>query len=375
MTARTKVIVAGCVCIDISPEFLCGSVAEIGDLLKPGKLIEAGKATISPGGAVSNTGLALKALGEDVVLMARIGDDLLGDTLSGILSKYGVNDLMIRASGEDTAYSVVLAVPGIDRIFIHNSGANHTFCADDVPQAGLEDAAIFHFGYPPLMRTMYTDGGAELVKVMTKAKDAGCITSLDMAMADPESEAGQIDWPSILKKVLPLTDIFVPSFEELMFMLDRDGYNRLKAEAGNGDITDIIDLDRDIKPLADKCMAMGTKVLLLKCGVPGLYLRTADKERLTAIAEMTGIDAAEWSGKDVFERSYVAERVVSATGAGDTSIAGFLAGMLHGESAEDCLHIAAAAGALSVTEYAAVSALMPLADIKAKIKAGWDKIG
>ena len=222
---------------------------------------------------------------------------------------------------------------------------------------------------------MYRNGGAELVKVMSKAKDAGCITSLDMAMADPESEAGQIDWPSILKNVLPLTDIFVPSFEELMFMLDRAGYDRLKAEAGNGDITDIIDLDRDIKPLADKCMAMGTKVLLLKCGVPGLYLRTADKDSLTVIAEMTGIDAAEWSGKDVFERSYVAERVVSATGAGDTSIAGFLAGMLHGESAEDCLHIAAAAGALSVTEFAAVSALMPLADIKAKIKAGWDKIG
>lgn len=375
MTARTKVIVAGCVCIDISPEFRCGRVAEIGDLLRPGKLIEAGKATVSPGGAVSNTGLALKALGEDVVLMARIGDDLLGDTLSGIMSKYGVNDMMIRAAGEDTAYSVVLAIPGIDRIFIHNSGANHTFCADDVPQEGLENAAIFHFGYPPLMRTMYTDGGAELVKVMTKAKNAGCITSLDMAMADPESEAGQIDWPSILKKVLPLTDIFVPSFEELMFMLDRAGYDKLKEKAGSGDITDILDLDRDIRPIADKCMEMGAKVLLLKCGVPGLYLRTSDRESLANISEMTGIDADKWSGKDVFERSYVAERVVSATGAGDTSIAGFLAGILHGETAEDSLHIATAAGALSVTEYASVNALMPLADIKAKIEAGWDKIG
>jgi len=375
MTARTKVIVAGCVCIDISPEFRCGRVAEIGDLLRPGKLIEAGKATVSPGGAVSNTGLALKALGEDVVLMARIGDDLLGDTLAGIMSGYGVNDLMIRAAGEDTAYSVVLAVPGIDRIFIHDPGANHTFCADDIPQDGLEDAAVFHFGYPPLMRTMYRDGGIELVKVMTKAKNAGCITSLDMAMTDPESEAGRVDWPSILKKVLPLTDIFVPSFEELMFMLDRAGYDRLKAEAGKKDITDILDLDRDIKPLADKCMAMGAKVLLIKCGVPGLYLRTADRESLAAISEMTGIDAGKWSGKDVFERSYVAGKVVSATGAGDTSIAGFLSGILHGESAEMSLHIAAAAGALSVTEYAAVSALMPLADIKAKIEAGWDKIG
>ena len=375
MTARTKVIVAGCVCIDISPEFRCGRVAEIGQLLRPGKLIETGKATISPGGAVSNTGLALKALGEDVVLMARIGDDQFGDTLSGIMAGYGVKDSMIRAPGEETAYSVVLAIPGIDRIFLHDPGANHTFCSDDVPQAGLEDAAIFHFGYPPLMRTMYRDGGDELVKVMAKAKAAGCITSLDMAMADPESEAGQADWPSILKKVLPLTDIFVPSFEELLFMLDRERYDSLKAEAGKDDITEILDLDRDIKPLADKCMAMGTRILLLKCGVPGLYLRTAGKEDLLGIGNMTGMDIGAWGGKDLFERSYVAERVVSATGAGDTSIAGFLAGILHGESPEDSLHIAAAAGALSVTEYDAVSALMPLADIKAKIKAGWDKIG
>ncbi|MBO4426590.1 MAG: carbohydrate kinase family protein, partial [Clostridiales bacterium] len=167
----------------------------------------------------------------------------------------------------------------------------------------------------------------------------------------------------------------VPSFEELLFMLDRSRYDALKAEAGKDDITEILDLARDIRPLADKCMAMGVKVLLLKCGVPGLYLRTADKESLTAISEMTGIDASKWSGCDAFERSYVTEKVVSASGAGDTSIAGFLAGILHGESPEDCLHIAAAAGALSVTEYDAVSALMPLADIKAKIKAGWDKIG
>lgn len=375
MPARTKVIVAGCVCIDISPEFRGGRVADIGELLRPGKLIETGKATISPGGAVSNTGLALKALGEDVVLMARIGDDLLGDTLSGIMAKYGVEDSMIRAPGEDTAYSVVLAIPGIDRIFLHDPGANHTFCADDIPQDGLSDAAIFHFGYPPLMRTMFKDGGDELIKVMSKAKEAGCITSLDMAMADPESEAGKADWPSILKKVLPLTDIFVPSFEELLFMLDRGRYDALKAEAGKDDITEILDLDRDIRPLADKCMAMGVKILLLKCGVPGLYLRTADKESLTAISEMTGIDASKWSGCDAFERSYVTEKVVSASGAGDTSIAGFLAGILHGESPEDCLHIAAAAGALSVTEYDAVSAILPLADIKAKIKAGWDKIG
>ena len=62
MPARTKVIAAGCVCIDITPEFRGKRISDIGELLRPGKLIETGKATISPGGAVSNTGLALKVL-------------------------------------------------------------------------------------------------------------------------------------------------------------------------------------------------------------------------------------------------------------------------------------------------------------------------
>lgn len=374
MSNGKRIIAAGHVCIDITPGFHGNKVSDIGELLRPGKLIETGAVTISSGGAVANTGLALKVLGEDVVLMGKIGDDILGDTLSDILMRYGVKDGMIRAAGEETSYSVVLAIPGIDRVFLHNPGANHTFRADDIPEEALDKATLFHFGYPPLMKSMYQDDGTELVNVMSKAKDAGCITSLDMAMADPDSEAGSADWKAILKKVLPLTDIFAPSIEELFFMLDREKYEKYKSNASNEDITGILDLEKDIKPLADKCIEFGTKILFLKCGVPGLFLKTSGNGSLKEISNKIGLDPDKWAEREIFERSYVPDKVVSASGAGDTSIAAFLSSFLGGETPEESLRLAAATGALCVAQYDAISGILPLSEIKKRIRSGWSKI-
>ena len=66
-----KVIVAGHICIDITPVFQGKSVSNVGDILKPGKLIQMGKAEVSTGGAVANTGLGMKILGADVTLMGK----------------------------------------------------------------------------------------------------------------------------------------------------------------------------------------------------------------------------------------------------------------------------------------------------------------
>lgn len=68
------------------------------------------------------------------------------------------------------------------------------------------------------------------------------------------------------------------------------------------------------------------------------------------------------------------ERILSGTGAGDTSIAAFLTAMLEGESVEQCMHMAAAAGASCVSGYDALSGLKTYDKLKQKIAAGWQKI-
>lgn len=370
---KKKVISAGHICIDITPVFPDRKAVDIGSVLQPGKLIEMGRADVSTGGSVANTGLAMKILGADVTLMGKIGDDEFGDMICGILRNYGVEDSMIHSKEESTSYSVVLAVPGIDRIFLHNPGANNAFYAADINEESLKEAAHFHFGYPTLMRSMYENEGAELVDLFCKVKGAGLSTSLDLAAVDPDSDAGKADWAKILEKVMPYVDFFVPSIEELCFMLDRSRFEEWQRKAKGRDITEILDLDEDIRPLAKKCMDLGAKVLLLKCGAPGLYYCTGTREILSKIGSKSEINLEMWADKEGFEKSYKPERVLSGTGAGDTSIAAFLTGMLNGESLEECMHLAAATGACCVSSYDALSGLLTMDKLKEKIAKGWEK--
>ncbi|MCR5098183.1 MAG: carbohydrate kinase family protein [Lachnospiraceae bacterium] len=368
-----KVIVAGHICLDITPVFKGDKKDKVSEVLMPGKLVEAGAASVSTGGAVANTGLAMKLLGADVRLMGKIGTDEFGDMICNILDRYGAESDMIRDEKESTSYSVVLAIPGIDRIFIHCPGTNNTYGAADVSEAVLKETVLFHFGYPSLMKRMYENSGKELIALFKKAKDAGCATSLDLAAVDPKSEAGRADWEEILKQVIPYVDFFVPSIEELCFMIDRKRYGDWQERAGDHVITEILDTDRDIRPLADRCMALGAKVLLLKCGAKGLYYRTAPSNEIDKISVKLGLDAGAWSEKEGFERSYKPKAVLSATGAGDTSIAAFLTAVLDGCPVEECVRLAAATGACCVSSYDALSGLMPFPRLREKIEHGWEK--
>lgn len=370
---KKKVIVAGIICIDITPVFPDKKAANIGEILRPGKLVQTGKAEVSAGGAVANTGLGMKVLGADVTLMGKIGHDEFGDMICGILDKYDAVEGMIRAEGISTSYSVVLAIPGIDRIFLHNPGANSSFRAEDIREEALRDAALFHFGYPTLMKSMYENDGAELGALLRKAKACGCATSLDLSAVDPDTEAGRVDWRKILTSIMQDVDFFVPSVEELCFMLDRDRFDEWQERAEGGDVTEYLDPEEDIRPLAEQCMELGAKVLLLKCGAPGMYFCTAGETALNKIGRRIGLDAARWADKRQFEKSYVPEKILSGTGAGDTSIAAFLTGVLNGEDPEMCLHLAAATGASCVEAYDALSGLKPLEELKEKIAAGWPK--
>ncbi len=370
---KKKVIAAGHICLDITPVFPGTGAEHLEDVLSPGKLVEVKEADVHTGGSVANTGLAMKILGADVTLMGKIGKDAFGDMILTVLKKYDAASGMLLSDDFSTSYSVVVAVPGIDRIFLHNPGANNAFRADDIPEDILKDVSLFHFGYPPIMKAMYEHDGAELVKLMQRMKAAGIATSMDMAAVDAASEAGKADWEKILRKVLPSVDFFVPSVEELCFMLDRGRFDEWQQRAGGGDITRFLDIDSDIKPLADKCMEFGAKVLLIKCGAPGIYYRTAGREALCQIGGDLMPEPEKWADLEGFERSYVPERIASGTGAGDTSIAAFLTAVLEGCTPDECLRLSVATGASCVASYDALSGLKTFDELREKIRQGWKK--
>lgn len=130
-----------------------------------------------------------------------------------------------------------------------------------------------------------------------------------MAMFEESTEAGTQDWNEVLKSVIPYIDFFVPSVEELCIMLDRDRYHEWNERANGSDVTNFLDVEKDIRPLADKLLSYGAKVILIKCGTPGIYFRTAAKEQLLKIGGGIGEEIAEtWAVKEAFEKSYFVEK-------------------------------------------------------------------
>ena len=366
---------AGHICLDITPVFAETSRGDIHQLFVPGKLINVGNAEVHIGGAVANTGLAMAFFGGNVQLMGKVGQDEFGENVARIVEGHGITQGLIVSPNSHTSYSIVLAVPGNDRIFLHYPGANDTFEFSDLDMATVQQAALFHFGYPPLMKRLYSNRGEELTRIFSAVTSAGVVTSLDMAAVDPNSSAGQADWETILRNTLPFVDIFVPSVEELLYMLDREKYDQMTRAANGRDLTTMIDVQRDVKPLAEQALRFGAKIVLIKCGEPGIYYQTAGSSALAAVERKLDFPLAGWPDQQGFESSYQPECVVSATGAGDATIAAFLTSLLAEFPLATCLQYATAAGACCVEAYDALSGLKPLDKIQAKIDTGWQKTG
>ena len=359
--------------LDLTPSFPQdgGKRKKLSDWIRPGKLVDVGRAMVSPGGCVTNTGLALHRFGAEVELIAKIGNDAFGEQITESFRKQGVEPHFIISEEDTTSYTIVIAPPGCDRCFLHDSAANHSFKSTDLDYEEIGKAQFFHFGYPQIMDSFYRDGGKELIRMYRKVKELGLVTSMDSVMLDAGGDAAKEDWEQILAEVLPYVDFFVPSIEELCFMLDRERYESWQARAGDEDICLHLSLERDIRPVARKALLLGCRAVMLKCGAAGIYLETAGEEAMTHIADC--FDGTGWGDLSMFEESFLPDRILSGTGAGDTSIAAFLYGLANGFSPKTCLGIAAGTGASCITEYDALTGLLPIDRLLEKIESGWEK--
>lgn len=365
------VIVAGHICLDVIPE-IPAQAGGLQDIFAPGKLVNVGAPVLSTGGGVANTGLSLHILGAQTMLMGKVGDDMFGRAILDILGEYEAPMLtegMVTADEVGTSYTIVVSPPGVDRVFLHHPGANDSFCAADINKRALESARLFHFGYPPIMRNTFINGGAELVEIFRGAKATGVTTSLDMAVPDPSSEAGRVDWRDILQKTLPYVDIFLPSIDEILFMLDRNLFEDVSQ--GRGVLQEIT--PELLSLLGKELVAMGAGIVVVKLGDRGLYLCTAERMKLntTGRAGPTSSEQLEaWGDVEMWAPCFETE-VVGATGAGDATIAGFLYAFINGWGPDRALTAATAVGACNVEAADAVSGVRSWGETEMRIVDGW----
>ncbi len=346
--SRLDCVVAGHTCMDLLPAFLEGGMS-VADILHPGKLIQVGPMEQAMGGVVPNTAGALNRLGISVCPMGKTGNDLLGQSILAKMQAEGLTtDGMIVDEESNTSYTVVLNIPGIDRIPLHYPGANDTFCSADLDYGRIKQARHFHFGYPPLMRALYSDGGLQLEELFKRVKEAGVGTSLDMARPDPQSPSGKVDWLGLLQRVLPFVDLFTPSIDELLYMLDRPAFDRFMASGQPlGGL-----LRSDLVRMGNTLLGMGTREVLIKLGEVGAFYH---------------------AGGESFYSPCFRVEPKGAIGSGDCTIAGFLAARLKGLPAQESLNIAVAAGACNVEAVDSLSGIPCWEALQQRMAGGWQK--
>ncbi|NLW86321.1 MAG: carbohydrate kinase family protein [Planctomycetes bacterium] len=363
-----QIAVAGHICLDIYIDVGRMPLETLSKGLQPGQLVKIGGARVATGGAVSNTGLSLKRLGLDVALISRVGDDMFGQTVAMVVEQFGkgISRDLRPIEGEPTSYSLVINPAERDRSFLHCPGVNDTFLSRDVDFDELPSLRLLHFGYPPLMRTMWINNGAELVDLFGRARRRGVTTSLDMAWPDPASEAGKADWKAILAAVGPLTDVFLPSIEEALYMVDPATYAKFSSGALAVD-AQLLDW------LSGELLGIGAAVVGVKLGADGMYIRTTDDEkRLNAMGACRPGDVANWRGRRLVSPCFDI-KVANTTGAGDSTIAGFLAAMVKGLPIEAAANAACATGACNCQGAHAVHSVPSWDELQRRLGEGWGR--
>jgi sugar/nucleoside kinase (ribokinase family) len=364
-------VVAGHLCLDVLPQILTQTPEEFRASFGPARLMFVGPVSLSTGGAVSNTGIALHKLGIPVRLMGKIGDDMFGRVVKQVISSFGweLADGLIVDPEVSTSYTFIINPPGIDRFFLHCPGTNDTFRADDVRYDLVAGVRLFHFGYPSIMQQMYAHDGAQTVEMFRRARETGVTTSLDMAYPDPNSPAGKANWPAILPKLLPHVDVFLPSIEEILAMLHRDTLAALHEQAGDGDILPLVTPGL-LSDVSQELLDLGVKVVALKLGYRGLYVRTASRSAIETMGRARPSDPAGWADQELWTACFKVD-LVGAAGAGDSTIAGFLSGLLRDLSLVETATAAVAVGACNVEAADTLSGVRSWDDTLRRVASGW----
>lgn len=100
-----------------------------------------------PGGAPTNVAAAIAALGGQVELAAKVGNDPFGKQLIQVMQEFGVSTRWMLADDiHFTTFAFVSLMEDGERDFVFNRGADGQLSREEVDAIDLEEVSIIHFG-------------------------------------------------------------------------------------------------------------------------------------------------------------------------------------------------------------------------------------
>ena len=247
--------------------------------------------SIQSGGDALNNAVDLAKLGNQVCYMGRIGTDVGGEFVLQELKNAGVNvSHVVRSKCPHTKVNVLIKQEG-ERAFFYYGGTSLEFSASAVDRSLLPLCRILQVGGTFHLPAFDGQGAAELFQA---AQKAGVVTSMDVT----NDFSGR--WDAIIRPCYPYLDYFLPSIDQAVLISGLE----------------------DPWEIAGFFLDRGVRHVVIKLGAAGSFFRTRD--------------CAFYCGTyDV--------PVVETTGAGDAYCAGFLTGLIHNCTPEECVITATAA--------------------------------
>jgi MFS superfamily sulfate permease-like transporter len=185
--------------------------------------------------------------------------------------------------------------------------------------------------YAAMLPAIVADRAAPLRRLLEAASAGGATTSVDLAVVDPTSAVGGLDWHAILEAIAPATDVLTPSLDDLTSALA---------------ITETFSLEL-IDRLSRWLINAGVGVVAISAGRHGLFVRTAGAARLAAGGSALAAVSREWADHELQWAPVAVETVVTTNGAGDAASAGLLYALAAGASVEAAGLLATAAAAVA----------------------------
>lgn len=139
----------------------------------------------NPGGAPCNVLALLAKLGHSTAFIGKVGQDGFGDQLEAALKEVGIDTRGLRRDKKvHTTLAVVHTLPGGDRdfSFYRKPGADMNLRMDEVDEALIEQAKIFHFGSLSMTDEACRAATKHAIKV---AERCGALISFDPNLREP----------------------------------------------------------------------------------------------------------------------------------------------------------------------------------------------
>ena len=244
-----QVVTLGEVLIDMFPAEVGRSLAEV-TAFHP-----------KPGGAPANVAVAAHRLGAETAFIGKVGDDLFGQHLIGVLREEGVDTRGVRVSREARTTMAIIALPDEDSaefVFYRNPGADQLLRADELDRDLLASTRAFHFGSLSLTGDPIRTATHEAVRA---AREGGALVSFDMNYR-PALWSSPLAAVEAAQAILPHVDLVKVNETELRLLTGRD-----LGAAGS--------FSRDaVEEAARSLLGEGPSVVVVTFGRDGSFFRT-----------------------------------------------------------------------------------------------------